>query len=144
MIHRDVRVSLHKLGRILLIGTLGLLAACAPRVPPIAPPSGGYQQRYEAEVAGLDFAEFIVPVRAGQTLALILSGDTAVHFDLVPPGGGARIFTSTIEQRTYAQAVDQSGSYVVRVYLIGSRESSGAFALDVIVTGQNGPPEKIG
>lgn len=119
--------------------TAGLIAltACQSSERPLTPPDGGYQQRYEAEIAGADYAEFVVPAQAGQTLAIALSGDAAAHFDLYPPSGGARVFTSTVEQRTIAATLDEDGAHTIRVYLVGPRSNTSepaGFALDVVVT----------
>jgi hypothetical protein len=117
---------------------LVLLAGCAPRLTPLAPPEGGYRQSYVSRIAGQDVAEFIFPGKVGQDLALVLMGDAGVHFDLYPPGGGASLFSSTVRDRTLATPLGRNGAYTVQVYLVGPKATSGEsanFALDILVSG---------
>jgi len=99
------------------------------------------------KVTGDDFIDYVVPVGAGQSLAVTLRGtDPKVvpYFNINLPNSDDALYIGSVNGNSFQpRMMPNTGKYIIRVYQMGDAKDSGVstkFTLGVRVTGQTLPP----
>jgi hypothetical protein len=126
---------------IVLAAGLALSIATTPAqgatdVPLVFPP-GSASVMVSGNVEGRDDTDYVYVARGGERLTATLEGDTAVYFNVLPPGSNdVAIFNGSIAGARYEGVLDAPGEYRLRVYQMrasGRRGEVHAYRLNVSV-----------
>lgn len=119
----------------LLLATAALAAAdslAAIRLIQVEP---GKETTVRGQIKGYGGSDYIVGLKAGDTLAVEFRSDSrSAYFNILPPGSEAAVFNGASEGGSAIVVVRSSGPYVVRVYLMRSaarRGEKAAFTLTI-------------
>jgi hypothetical protein len=88
----------------------------ASEVPLVFPP-GSAAVTVSGSVDGRSDNDYVYVARGGERLTATLEGDTAVYFNVLPPGSNdVAIFIGSIAGERYEGVLDAPGEYRLRVY----------------------------
>lgn len=74
----------------------------------------------KGHIKGSESADYTLRAKKGQSLhGKITHGETAVYFDVVPPGGGEAIFFGARVGDEFTGALPADGEYTLHVHLAG-------------------------
>lgn len=109
-------------------------------------PSGKNSTYVTGTIKGHDYLDYKLNVLSGQTLSVKLSSKTtSAFFNVLPPGSNdVAIYNSSGEGNSFKRVADQSGTYTIRVYLMGAAKSEGRTANFGLTVGLQKPASGSG
>jgi hypothetical protein len=86
---------------------------------------------------GYETVDYVLSAREGQTMRVTLSSSNpSTYFNILPPDGSEALFNGSIDGNSYDEDLDDSGDYVIRVYLMRNaarRNEAARYRLDVSI-----------
>jgi hypothetical protein len=115
------------------------LAADGIESRPIQFAKGASSATVKGSIKGRQTIDYKLVAKAGQTMTVALKSSSASnYFNVLPPGSNdVAVFIGSTSGNEWTGTLEASGTYTIRVYLMGaaSRSGSATFALTVGVTG---------
>lgn len=127
-----------------VLGALAFLsipaAASAQAVVPVQFARGMSSITLNGTIAGQQYRDYRITVRAGQSLSVSLRGlGGSAYFNVIEPGAGdVAVYNSSMGEQRYTGTTRRSGAYTIRVYQMRATARRGEvarFALTIGVTG---------
>lgn len=98
---------------------------------------GASSKAIKAVIKGDQIVDYVVAVRAGQTMTVTLTTSNASnYFNITAPGAEAALFVGSSGGNRYSFQIPSSGDYAVRVYLMRNaarRNETAKYTLTVAV-----------
>jgi hypothetical protein len=124
---------LHPSRRQLLLGAALILSGVASQALAQAKTTvkferGNDNTAVQGKVTGDGYHDYLLGAKAGQSMGVSLIADSSsVYFNILPPGsGGEAIYNSSVNGNDATGIVlPKSGTYTVRVYLMGAAADGG-------------------
>jgi hypothetical protein len=95
----------------------------------------------EGELRGDDTVDYLVAGEAGQTLSVDLAATNAsLYFNILPEGSDGTLFIGSTSGNVADLTLPETGTYVVRVYLMRNaarRDEAAAYALGIDLGGED-------
>lgn len=95
-------------------------------------------------IRGYETVEYVLGAAAGQRMVVKLStSNTGAYFNLLPPGSRTAIHNGSVRGNEFSGTLNESGDYIVQVYLMRSaarRGEKASYKLDVKIQGAQGTP----
>jgi len=102
---------------------------------------GATSATIKGRITGYETVDYVIPAKAGQTLAVTFkSSNRMAYFNVLPPGSETALFVGSMDAtgEHYEGILPTDGDYAIRVYEMRAaarRKESATYTLDVSVTG---------
>ena len=125
--------TIHPSRRLVLLGAALLLSGAASQAVAQAKTSvkiakGNDNTAVQGKVTGDGYHDYTLGAKAGQNMGVsLISDSTSVYFNILPPGStGEAIYNSSVNGNDATGVIlPKSGTYTVRVYLMGAAADGG-------------------
>ncbi|MBY8824994.1 hypothetical protein [Sphingomonas colocasiae] len=125
------------LAAILLLAAAPSIAQAPIRSERVQFARGASAKAIKAAIKGDQIVDYMVGVRAGQTMTVSLkTGNASNYFNITAPGAEAALFIGSTSGNSHSFRVPSSGDYAVRVYLMRNaarRNETAGYTLTISV-----------
>jgi hypothetical protein len=115
------------LGAVLILSGLGSQALAQAKTT-VKFDRGNDNTAVQGKVTGDGYHDYLLGAKAGQNMGVsLISDSSSVYFNILPPGsGGEAIYNSSVNGNDATGVrLPKSGTYTVRVYLMGAAADGG-------------------
>lgn len=102
-----------------LVAAVPLVAQDAPRTERVQFAKGTSSKTIKGSIKGYDSVNYLVGVRAGQTMTVTFKPSNAsAYFNVTAPGAEAAMFVGSSGGNSFTTQIPSTGDYAVLVYLM--------------------------